>query len=69
MVILPTSETGVRAGLALSFVFLLPFSLMRRDRDGMQQGLLILGSMGGQLILELWEFCVDKGVAGEVTDN
>ena len=35
VVVFPTGRAGVGAGLALSFVFLLPFSLVRRDRDGM----------------------------------
>ena len=34
MVIFPTSEAGVRAGFVLPFVSLLPFSLVRRNRDG-----------------------------------
>ena len=36
MVIFPTSGAGRRGGLVLSFFFLLPFSSVRRDRDGTQ---------------------------------
>ena len=36
VVVFPTSGAWVGAGLVLSFVFLLPFSSVRRDRDGMR---------------------------------